>query len=361
MAGLCGGVEEDEEVKVKAEPVDDWDMAIASAPPIDLGVPGALQHPMPTPHLPTPELSKRVPLKQPSQSPETKRKGRGKSSGTGRRRTQSHVLSPEEEMEIKMEEEDRLAMLRELGMNAPRLAGGEDSMEDERAVGGDLEGIKNGDLFFFQFPTVVPPLERIEPPGLGVGGDTVVDTDAPVKPGQRKPAWGKKKVPLGLRDVERQVLPQGVVGQLRVHRSGRVSILWGNPEPQLSSQPSHNQPTPAPAPGGGGGAQPIEMTVTRGAQCEFLQDIVVMNPTPKRTAEGSGTAEELGTGSGKEGEEEGGVLGVINKGVVDPKTGKMVGGVWSLGQVRGRFVVSPDFGRLLGSGGRGGEGAGGRC
>ena len=345
MGGICGKVE-DLEVKVKAEPVDDEDMAIADAPPIGLDAPGAPLHPISASHPSSPELSKKVLFKQASQSPEARRKSRGKSTSAGRRRTQSHVLSPEEEMEIKMEEEDRLATLRELGMSVPRVVGGEDGMvEDEGAAGGDFEGIKNGDLFFFQFPTVVPPLERIEPIGVGPGVDGVVDVDAPVKPEQKRPGTGKKKVPLDPGAVERQVLPQGIVGQLRVHRSGRVSILWGNPEP--SSPQSHSQPTPqqtqTPS-----AAQPIEMAVTRGAQCEFLQDVVVMNPTPKRAPEVSGTAE--GAAAGAEEEEEGGVLGVVNRGVMDPKTGKMVGGVWSLGQVRGKFVVSPDFGRLLGGG-----------
>ncbi|KAF8421030.1 RNA polymerase III RPC4-domain-containing protein [Tirmania nivea] len=355
------GGEEDVKVKVKAEPVDDGDMAIVDSSPIVLDASGTPQPPMSTSRPSSPELSKKIPLK-PSQSPEARRKSRGKSTGAGRRRTQSHILSPEEEMEIKMEEEDRLATLRELGMGAPRVVGGEDGeVQDEGAAGGDLEGIKNGDLFFFQFPTVVPPLERIEPVGAGlsvdgvVGGSAAVDVDAQVNPDQKKTGVGKKKAPLDSRAMERQVLPQGVVGQLRVHRSGRVSILWGNPEPTPPSSPpsSHNQSNPhpqlAPTSAPVSAAQPIEMTVTRGAQCEFLQDIVVMNPTPKRT-EGPSSAE--GTPTGKE-EEESGVLGVVNRGVIDPKTGKMVGAVWSLGQVRGKFVVSPDFGRLLGGGGVG--------
>ena len=361
---VCGGVEEDVEVKVKAEPVDDGDTAIVSAPPMDLDASGAPQHPISASCPSSPELSKKIPLK-PSQSPETKRKSRGKSASAGGRRAQSHVLSPEEEMEIKMEEEDRLATLRELGMSALRAVGGEDGGVEEGAAAGDLEGVKNGDLFFFQFPTVVPPLERIEPVGVGLSVDGLVDVDTPVKPEQKKPGAGKRKVPLNARAVERQVLPQGVIGQLRVHRSGRVSILWGNPEPpppaSLLPPSSHNQPTlqptlqptPSPTPAPTSAAQPIEMTVTRGAQCEFLQDVVVMNPTPKRTQEGSGSSTVEGTPpGGKEGEEEEGVLGVINRGVMDPKTGKVVGGVWSLGQVRGKFVVSPDFGRLLGGAGR---------
>lgn len=281
-------------------------------------------------------------------------------------------------MEIKMEDEDRAATLHELGLNQP---------SPETDVAEDFtSGIKSGDLFFFQFPTILPPLEPIVEPvpalvpgelGSGSGtGSGPINLDAAGSKPATAPAAQKKKPAAGTQAKGYHVrapLPDGLVGQLRVHKSGKVTVLWGNPEPAppaASAQPSTAPPpgtntAPAKAGGvssssGGGGTQPIEMVVSRGAQCEFLQDIVVINPTPTTKKDGD-SAEGVGEGEKAGGKEkEGGAVGVVNAGLKDPKTGKNMGGVWSLGQVRGKFVVSPDFDRLVAAGGGGGAAAGGR-
>lgn len=324
--------------------MDDGGLILVDTPPImDLDEPNVPNRP------PSPELSKKDSIQDIS-SAEAKRKSR---RGIEHRRRPSHTLSFEEDMEIKMEEEDRLATLHELGMNTPPETEGADV-----DAASDISSVKNGDLFFFQFPTILPPLEPIDDAATQKASqsETAINLDQPlVKPepgGVPAPPQKKRTVPITRSSVayyERVPVPQGLVGQLRVHKSGRVSILWGNPEPPSATMESHpilsttgpasaSASASAPAPTSPAQPQPIEMLVSRGAHCEFLQDIVVINHSPKESTL-PGTEQAVVDAAG-----------IVSKGLIDPASGKQMGGIWSLGQVRGRFVVSPDFDKLVNTG-----------
>lgn len=88
--------------------------------------------------------------------------------------------------------------------------------------------------------------------------------------------------------------PSGIAGKLRVHKSGRITILWGS-----------------------GDEGPIEFDVSRGSTMGFLQEAVIIKQNSPW------------------GEQD-----------VDEK-GKLKGAAFSLGQVKGKYVVSPDFGKLI--------------
>lgn len=96
---------------------------------------------------------------------------------------------------------------------------------------------------------------------------------------------GQKAAFSNPKDVMNTPVPPGTAGKLRVHKSGRISMIWGG----------------------------IEFEVSRGTDCEFLQDIVVMKQETGYTDE----------------------------------NGRPKGRAWGMGQVRGKFVVSPSISKLL--------------
>lgn len=325
---------------MKVEPVDDGSLIIVDTPPIiDLDEPNVPNRP------PSPELSKKDSVQGVS-SPEVKRKPR---RSMEQRRRPSHILSFEEDMEVKMEEEDRLAILHELGMNTPPEIEGADV-----DAASDISSVKNGDLFFFQFPAILPPLEPIVDVTTQKASESeaAINLDQPLMKsesgGVPAPPPKKRAVPITRSSIayyERVPVPQGLVGQLRVHKSGRVSILWGNPEPSAATEPHPTLSTTGPAstsavlaPTGPTQSQPIEMLVTRGAHCEFLQDVVVINHSPKEPALHETEQAVVDAAA------------IVSKGSIDPASGKQMGSIWSLGQVRGKFVVSPDFDKLVSTG-----------
>lgn len=77
-------------------------------------------------------------------------------------------------------------------------------------------------------------------------------------------------------DRSKHYLPDGCVGQLKIRKSGKTTILWGG----------------------------IEMNVSLGSNCEFLQDIVA----------------------------------------VDYKNNKKA---WLMGRIKQKFIVTPDIEQLL--------------
>jgi len=92
-----------------------------------------------------------------------------------------------------------------------------------------------------------------------------------------------------------QKLPSGAVGKLRIHKSGKATLDWGG----------------------------TKLSVGMGGEVGFLQDIVVLGlPDKKVGAEGAeGAAEKEDAGPG-----------------------------WAMGmgQVKGKFVVTPDWSDVLG-------------
>lgn len=98
-----------------------------------------------------------------------------------------------------------------------------------------------------------------------------------------------------------------MVGKLRVHKSGRLSLLWGYTGDGKGQE-------------GGGGEGALEMEVSRGAPCEFLQEMVVIK---QQSPYGEGDVDDQGN-----------VKGVA----------------YSMGRVKSKYVVSPDFLALINAG-----------
>lgn len=290
------------EIKIKDEPEDE-DIAMADIPSAS-----------------SPETKKKVRL---SQSPEARRKH----SSTGspimkRRRSSSHKKKPvisttEEKEEFERGEEDRLTMLRELGGALPEIKSDNDADNDDPAAEDqpppvNRNGETENEIFFFQFPTLLPELEPLPTADESAStaassGSITADGNSDIKPetdskdtNDSAPVPSKKAPPPHSKAALKAALarltappPSGHIGQLRVHRSGRITLLYGH------------------------GPDAFEMEVNRGAHCEFLQEVVVMK-------------EESPYGEDDKDEK-----------------GKRRGVAYSLGQVKGKYVVNPDFEKLI--------------
>jgi DNA-directed RNA polymerase III subunit RPC4 len=146
---------------------------------------------------------------------------------------------------------------------------------------------------------------KSEPADLSVG---LSEQKSPSTAIDTKPELPKKKNPKASLKAQLALLTAppspGLVGKLRVHKSGRVSMLWGAPAPEDAAD-------------GEDEVGPLQMDVARGASCEFLQEVVVMK---EKSPYGD---EDL------------------------DKKGRQKGVAYSLGQVKGKYVVAPDFGKLI--------------
>lgn len=285
----------------------------------------------------SPELSKRkVKL---SESPEMKKKKDpsdllSSPSKPRRRRSSLHKKKPiisttEEKEEFERLEADRVFALNELG-------GGEadpeleiESKEDEdgdvdmlavcfpisteptptdkesqpKPIPSTRNSETENQIFFFQFPPLLPHLIPADTPTkLEPTEDAEIKPDLSAAP--ITAAAAKKSALKGRALLKSQLAlltappAPGLVGKLRVHKSGRISMLWGTADAET-------------------GEGEIEMEVNRGAHCEFLQEVVVMKET---SPYGDDDLDEKGRPRGV---------------------------AYSLGQVKGKYVVSPDFVGLL--------------
>jgi hypothetical protein len=87
-----------------------------------------------------------------------------------------------------------------------------------------------------------------------------------------------------------------MAGQLRVHKSGRITILWGGVQDD---------------------DEPFELEASRGTHCEFLQEVAFVQ---EQSPWGDEDIDERGARKGA---------------------------AFSLGQIKGKYVVSPDFEKLV--------------
>ncbi|KAF3908620.1 hypothetical protein AA313_de0201659 [Arthrobotrys entomopaga] len=241
--------------------------------------------------------------KKQSTSPEDKRR-KAKARSTSRRRRNSDIVpqSQEDFEENDRFEVDRFSMLRELGPSLPEQAtvdaDGDHAMNDEaEATALSRHDEKENKLYLFQFPPILPVLEPAA---------EVEDEDSEIKQEESSAAAGPSQKPAAaetvpkiaaaetkakkerftsLEQVQQAKLPVGTAGKLHVHRSGRVTIVFGG----------------------------IEFEVHRGVECEFLQDIVVLQKE-------SGTLDERGKPKGR---------------------------AWGMGQLKGKFVATPDISKLV--------------
>ncbi|KEQ98186.1 hypothetical protein AUEXF2481DRAFT_471988 [Aureobasidium subglaciale EXF-2481] len=154
-------------------------------------------------------------------------------------------------------------------------------------------------VYLFQFPPILPSLAtatvKPEPqsPTLSKKTPHTAETPIDVDSATSKPAAKQAaNVPQSAGQMHNP-FPHGLVGKLRVHASGRTTLDWGG----------------------------TSLQVGMGTDVQFLQDAVVAKFNDKSDVEG-------GKGKEKEQEEEEGAFG---------------GEVMGLGQVRGKFVVTPDW------------------
>ncbi|KAI5203397.1 hypothetical protein E4T39_04208 [Aureobasidium subglaciale] len=162
-------------------------------------------------------------------------------------------------------------------------------------------------VYLFQFPPILPFLAaatvKPEPQSPTLSkktphstAETPIDVDANAT-STSKPSAKAANIPLSAGQMHNP-FPHGLVGKLRVHASGRTTLDWGG----------------------------TSLQVGMGTDVQFLQDAVVAKFNDKSDVEG-------GKGKEKEQEEEEGAFG---------------GEVMGLGQVRGKFVVTPDWEEIVG-------------
>ena len=141
--------------------------------------------------------------------------------------------------------------------------------------------------------------------------DSVVKSEPGTGPASRKKGAAAKALDKAY--YARLPVPSGIAGKMRIHKSGKITILWGNEAPEADEAPEPTSASPAASAMPKKHAPPIEMEVNRGIDCQFLQDVVIMKP-------------DVAIREGLEGKE---------------------GTVFALGQIKSSFVVSPNFQKLL--------------
>lgn len=240
----------------------------------------------------------------------------------------SEVLSQQFKEEFELEGQDRLTTLREMVGDFSEIKIDEDDIEMVSLCLPNIFnpstykmltyttqrcGIKSpkkpgnieidNQIFCFQFPEILPQL--ISPIETEIKTEVKAEPEANVVKTAVPPL---PNIPVSLKQQKlsakaQQILlesfpPSGIAGKLRIHKSGRITILWGSGNEEES---------------------PIEFDVSRGSAMGFLQEAVIIKQNSPW------------------GEQD-----------VDEK-GRQKGAAFSLGQVKGKFVVSPDFSKLIGA------------
>lgn len=159
--------------------------------------------------------------------------------------------------------------------------------EDGNATMKDAErkDMRSDKVYLFQFPPVVPDLEPV-----AIKPDPESNTDAAQDATAPAPKAEAVTIPDEPQHDAAPKLPSGAVGKLRVHASGRVTLDWGG----------------------------TSLCLGMGTEASFLQDIIVANMPDEKKSEVDGVATEKGSGV-----------------------------AMSMGQVKGKFVVTPDWDEIL--------------
>ncbi|KAK6505154.1 hypothetical protein TWF481_007075 [Arthrobotrys musiformis] len=233
--------------------------------------------------------------KKQSSSPEDRRRKQAARSRSGNRKKDAIVPQSQEDFEeIDRYDEDRFSMLKELGPALPERgvdAEGDHNMDDDAAVLPEPRpDEKQNKLYLFQFPPVLPLMEPAEDVEDAEAQVKEEDSTAPAaSSSSNQPAVKKEEKPrpkyTTLAEIQKAQLPPGTAGKLNVHRSGKVTMVFGG----------------------------IEFEIQRGVECEFLQDIVVLQKE-------SGSLDERGKPKGR---------------------------AWGMGQLKGKFVATPDISKLV--------------
>ncbi|KAI6918390.1 hypothetical protein KC332_g10737 [Hortaea werneckii] len=244
---------------------------------------------------------------EPPSSPETKRKAKEKiktGSRSAKAPTRPAYQTQEEIDEWNRQQDDLRILHSELGTLAvpppppqPTDQDGDAAMTDGQQPA--VEDKRADKVYLFQFPPVVPDLNPIkvkpdpEAAPSGAEGETmdVDDNNAQGPQIKKDPAPVISEPNSTPRPPH---LASGAVGKLRIHRSGRATLDWGG----------------------------TALSVAMGTEASFLQDVVIAS-LPEHKGEVNGE----GNGGGGVNEETGVAM--------------------AMGQVKGKFVVTPDWGEIL--------------
>ncbi|RMY12055.1 hypothetical protein D0867_07888 [Hortaea werneckii] len=250
---------------------------------------------------------------EPPSSPETKRKAKEKiktGSRSAKAPTRPAYQTQEEIDEWNRQQDDLRILHSELGTLALPPAPSTDQDGDAAMTDGQQSAIedKRADkVYLFQFPPVVPDLNpiKVKPdpeaaPSGAEGENMDVDTNnaQPSSSSTQGPQIKKDPAPVVSEQPNSTPRPphlaSGAVGKLRIHRSGKATLDWGG----------------------------TALSVAMGTEASFLQDVVIAS-LPEHKGEVNGE----GNGGGGVNEETGVAM--------------------AMGQVKGKFVVTPDWGEIL--------------
>ncbi|RMY81443.1 hypothetical protein D0861_08308 [Hortaea werneckii] len=245
---------------------------------------------------------------EPPSSPETKRKAKEKiktGSRSAKAPTRPAYQTQEEIDEWNRQQDDLRILHSELGTLAvppppqpqPTDQDGDAAMTDGQQPA--VEDKRADKVYLFQFPPVVPDLNPIkvkpdpEAAPSGAEGETMdVDNNNAQGPQIKKDPAPVISEPNSTPRPPH--LASGAVGKLRIHRSGKATLDWGG----------------------------TALSVAMGTEASFLQDVVIAS-LPEHKGEVNGE----GNGGGGVNEETGVAM--------------------AMGQVKGKFVVTPDWGEIL--------------
>ncbi|KAI6806898.1 hypothetical protein KC342_g18875 [Hortaea werneckii] len=249
---------------------------------------------------------------EPPSSPETKRKAKEKiktGSRSAKAPTRPAYQTQEEIDEWNRQQDDLRILHSELGTLAlpppqPTDQDGDAAMTDGQQPAA-VEDKRADKVYLFQFPPVVPDLNPIKvkpdpeaaPSGAEGEGENM-DVDSAANTAAQGPQIKKDPAPVISEQPNSTPRPphlaSGAVGKLRIHRSGKATLDWGG----------------------------TALSVAMGTEASFLQDVVIAS-LPEHKGEVNGE----GNGGGGVNEETGVAM--------------------AMGQVKGKFVVTPDWGEIL--------------
>lgn len=266
-------------------------------------------------------------VKEQPSSPEMRRRSLKKQASKGVRDPKFAAAETIEERTERLRVVDDVQKLKDLFVGGQTMRN--TAVEDAEAMEASLDSLDDGKLFLFQLPPLTPflidpsaipeePEVKVEQSGdtrtatiptttidATTGSEVKKDPDAPAtKTGKRGPEFDGL-----LTASEPQRLPSGIVGKLRVHKSGKVSLDWGG----------------------------TDMEVRWGSEVGFLQDVVLVKSGDEHKGEN-------GAGDDRE-EDEDDVVG--GRRTTDGATkAQGVGKTYALGQVRKKLVLVPDWVKL---------------
>ena len=191
--------------------------------------------------------------------------------------------TPAELEEWERHQEDLDVLRKELGMPIPTSA---DANGDATMTDSETEDRRADKVYLFQFPPVLPPLQ---PANAKTAGDAQNGPPAETNESMQldNPIPIKHEPSTETSPTQHQPkFPSGAVGKLKVHASGRVTLDWGG----------------------------TSLCLGMGTEASFLQDLIVANLSDVGGADGA-------SGGG--------------------------GTATSMGSVRGKFVVTPDWEEIL--------------